>query len=138
MTVEGFRQVTIEGNAEQRGYGYGQQLGSEILRTVQVYREFWQRDDSEILARADGYRRLLRQSDNIRLKEYSVEMDSMAKAIRGSVDKRFDPLWLYALNVRTELLSTNADECTWIYFIRPRCSARIGTGLRLSKSWRFC
>lgn len=118
MSAESFRQITIEGNAQQRGFSYGQQLGRQILQVIEVYRELWQRDDAEILSRADRYRRLLRENADTRLKEYSVEIDNIAEAIRDSFRHDFNPLWLYALNARTELLSLSADECTAIYF-RP-------------------
>lgn len=116
VNLESFRPITIQGDAVHRGESYGRQLGDEILQTIEVYKELWQREDADILSRADCYRQLLRKHDDEKVRDYATEIDSIAKAIRLSRNCEFNPLWLFALNARTELLSLTADECTSIYF----------------------
>ncbi|MBP88417.1 MAG: hypothetical protein CMJ64_17170 [Planctomycetaceae bacterium] len=114
MPTQTFRQVTIVGNAQQRGRSYGEQLADEILQTVKVYRELLPRSDDFLLAGGERVRNYLKSLDPNLGGDLVAEIDAIGEAIRGRYD--FDARWLYALNARTELLGLGVDECTSVCF----------------------
>lgn len=108
--VEQFRQVEISGNARERGEQHGRILKIEIKETIEYYRSIFKLPDVLILERAVEFRKLIKAFNE----DYLIEMYAIAEA--ASVD----PLWIIALNARTEILSTRpspkALECTSVCF----------------------
>ena len=95
MTKKIFREITISGSAAQRGHQYGSQLASEIAETIAYYREIFNLPDAEIMDLAGKFRDTIEGFNP----DYMVEINAMAGAAR------LDPLWIVALNARTEILS---------------------------------
>jgi isopenicillin-N N-acyltransferase-like protein len=98
--------IKIRGSAQARGQQQGSLLKDRIQKTVDYYRAQFLQPEEEILEIAGVFRRATRAARE----DLSIEIESMASAAG------IDPLWLYALNGRTELLSLNPMECTSLAF----------------------
>lgn len=116
MPTQTFRQVTIAGNAQQRGRSYGEQLANEIIETVGVYRELLPRSDQELLTGGERVRDCLQMLDTKLAADFVTEIDAIGEAVRALGNSDLDTRWLYALNARTELFGLGVDECTSVYF----------------------
>lgn len=106
MSVDVFPEVTISGNAEERGYQYGRLLAESIARTIDFYARIFRKSQWEIYLRASYFKKVIQDYH----REYAVEIESIAEGAS------INPLWIYALNSRTEILSLQASECTAVYF----------------------
>lgn len=105
-----FRQITIEGSPYQRGRSHGEQLKHEILDTVAFYRSIFNLAENEILRQAAYFKSLVKDFRS----DYCDEIEGIAEGAD------IDPLWIAALNARTEILSLQnnavSNECTSVYF----------------------
>lgn len=108
MPATAFPEVTISGDARDRGYRHGQCLAQAIAETIAFYARIFRQPRQVIFQRAEHFKRLIQ---NYR-QEYAIEIEAIAEGAD------VDPLWIYALNSRTELLSLDANECTALYFQR--------------------
>jgi len=108
--VSGFKEITISGDASERGLQHGVALSAEIATAIAWYRKIFRLPEPEILARAAHFRTVIENFNP----DYATEMEGIAK---GSSQ---DPLWIVALNARTEILShvsaAQARECTALCF----------------------
>ena len=98
--------VKIKGSAEERGRQHGVLLKERIHQTVEFYRTQFQLPQVEILSIAEQFR----ESTAAFSKEINMEIEALAQTAE------IDPLWIYALNGRTELLNLNPMECTTLAF----------------------
>ena len=98
--------IKIRGNAEDRGRQHGTILKERIHRTVKFYQSQFQLPEEEVLEFADQFRKATLAFRE----ELYVEIEALARAAA------VDPLWIYALNGRTELLNLNPMECTTLAF----------------------
>ena len=105
-----FPVIKIRGTAEERGKQQGTILKDRIHRTVEFYQQQFQLSEHEILGIADQFRK----STEAFREDISLEIYAMARAAM------IDPLWIYALNGRTELLNLNPMECTTLVFKKQR------------------
>jgi len=103
---EYFPIIKIHGTAEDRGRQQGTFLKERIHRTLEFYQKQFQRPEKEILRIAAGFRK----STEAFREEIFIEIEALAHAAS------IDPLWIYALNGRTELLNLNPMECTTLAF----------------------
>jgi isopenicillin-N N-acyltransferase-like protein len=107
-----FDEYTISGTPRERGRAHGEQLAERIHETQQFYADIFPIGPREVFSRAKGFRAAIRKV----WPDYGEEIEGIAKAAK------IDPLWIYALNSRSELLALGAtpgdNECTAIYF-RP-------------------
>lgn len=104
-----FPLITITGEPFQRGKQHGEQLGSEIAKTIDFYRSIFDMSEAKILRHADYFRKLIDDFDP----NYSEEINGIAQGAG------VDPLWVVAINARTEILSHKAvvsNECTSVNF----------------------
>ena len=101
-----FPVVKIHGAAEDRGKQHGTLLKERIHRTVEFYQKHFQLPEQQILDIADRFRK----STEAFREDISIEIEALALAAE------VDPLWIYALNGRTELLNLNPMECTALVF----------------------
>ncbi len=113
--ADSFRAITISGSPVERGRQYGEQLSGEIADTIAYYREIFNLPDPKILELAASFRTTIEDFNQ----DYMTEIDAIADAAG------LDPLWLVALNSRTEILShgglvetpdLQATECTALCF----------------------
>jgi len=105
-----FPVIKVRGAAAERGRQHGTLLKERIHRTVEFYQQQFQLPEHEILSVADQFRK---STETFR-EDISVEIDALARAAA------IDPLWIYALNGRTELLNLNPMECTTLVFKKQR------------------
>jgi isopenicillin-N N-acyltransferase-like protein len=105
-----FPVIKIQGAAEDRGRQHGTILKERIHRTVEFYKKQFLQPEEQILRIADQF---LKSTKAFRGDLY-LEMEALARAAE------VDPLWIYALNGRTELLNLNPMECTTLAFTRQR------------------
>lgn len=105
-----FPVIKIHGTAAERGRQHGTLLKERIHRTVEFYQQQFQLPEHQILSVAEQFRK----STEAFREDLSVEIDALARAAA------IDPLWIYALNGRTELLNINPMECTTLVFKKQR------------------
>ncbi|MCG7851783.1 MAG: C45 family peptidase, partial [Methanosarcinaceae archaeon] len=105
-----FPVIKIHGEAAERGRQHGSLLKERIHRTLEFYQQQFQLPEQDILGIADQFRK----STEAYREAISIEIDALARAAE------VDPLWIYALNGRTELLNLNPMECTALVFKKQR------------------
>ena len=98
--------IKIHGAAEDRGRQHGTLLKERIHRTVEFYQKQFQLPEEQILRIAGQFRK----STKAFREDLYLEIEALARAAE------VDPLWIYALNGRTELLNLNPMECTTLAF----------------------
>jgi isopenicillin-N N-acyltransferase-like protein len=101
-----FPVIKIQGAAEDRGWQQGTLLKERIHRTVEFYRNQFLQPEEQILRIASQFRK----STEAFRKDLYLEMEALARAAQ------VDPVWIYAVNGRTELLNLNPMECTSLAF----------------------
>jgi isopenicillin-N N-acyltransferase-like protein len=101
-----FPVIKIQGAAEDRGRQHGTLLKERIHRTVEFYQKQFQLPEEQILRIAGQFRK----STKAFREDLYLEIEALARAAE------VDPLWIYALNGRTELLNLNPLECTTLAF----------------------
>jgi len=101
-----FPVIKIQGAAEDRGRQHGALLKERIHRTVEFYQKQFQLPEEQILRIAGQFRK----STKAFREDLYLEIEALARAAE------VDPLWIYALNGRTELLNLNPMECTTLAF----------------------
>jgi isopenicillin-N N-acyltransferase-like protein len=105
-----FPVIKIQGAAEDRGRQHGTLLKERIHRTVEFYQKQFQLPEKQILRIAGQFQK----STKAFREDLYLEIEALARAAE------VDPLWIYALNGRTELLNLNPMECTTLAF-RKQC-----------------
>lgn len=105
--VGGLPLITLNGDARSRGLQHGAALSTKIHRMIEVYRGFFGMSDAEVFEIAAHFKSVIRSYNP----DYGVEIEGIAEASDA------DPLWIYALNARSEFLSfVPATECTVLHF----------------------
>jgi len=106
-----FPEITISGPPDERGYAHGEALSAEIEATIDFYATIFKKSSAEIMELAKYFRNVIREFNPA----YCDEIEGIAAGA-----KIREPLWVYALNSRSEILaleaSLNANECTAICF----------------------
>ncbi len=101
-----FPVIKIQGSAEDRGRQQGAILKERVHRTVEFYKKQFLQPEEQILRFASQFRK----STKTFREDLYLEIEALARAAE------LDPLWIYALNGRTELLNLNPMECTTLAF----------------------
>lgn len=109
--AEQFRKITLSGSPEEIGLQHGKLLSDQIHRNIEFYKPLF-------LANLGGEAQVLQSTGRIKehIKafnpKYITEIDHIALGAEVS-----EPLWLYAINARTELaLTKHYAECTAMVF----------------------
>lgn len=105
--VQGVPLIQAVGSPAAIGHQIGLQTADRIATTIKLYKEIFARSDADILRAASHFQAQIEGfAPNL-----ADEIMAMAEAAE------VDPLWLVALNARSELLSALAvGECTSIHF----------------------
>ncbi len=101
-----FPVIKLRGTPEERGRQHGRQLKDRIHRTVEFYKNQFLIPEKDILGISRGFQANTRA--------FCTNLFLEIEALADAAD--VDPLWIYALNGRTELLNLNPMECTTIAF----------------------
>lgn len=111
--MESFREIEIGGHARQRGLAHGEQLRSEIAATLDYYRTIFNLPSETVLEHAAYFHGVISAFN----RDYADEIAAIAEGAEQ------DPLWITALNARTEILGLNkpaqCNECTSVCFNGP-------------------
>ncbi len=103
--------ITLSGSPEEIGFNHGRFLKEQIRRNVEFYKALFLSNfgqESGVLKSALRFKEVIEDFNP----DYSVEIEHIALGAGIS-----EPLWLYALNARTELaLAGHAQECTAVVF----------------------
>ena len=104
--------LVLTGSPRDIGHGHGESLRSQIAGAIEVYSALFANagfEQDDVLSRAAHFSQLIRSFNPA----YGEEIDAIAQAANQ------DPLWIYALNARSELMSSKvaeAGECTALFF----------------------
>ncbi|MFX0015067.1 MAG: C45 family autoproteolytic acyltransferase/hydrolase [Promethearchaeota archaeon] len=108
-----FPLIVLEGKPTDIGFQHGRILKKRIKSTINWYKNILHKKDPEIFSLATHFRsEILEFNPN-----YCDEIEALAAGAE------VDPLWIYALNSRSEIMSTFKNECTTVFF---RNSALLG------------
>jgi len=106
-----FPEIIISGSPDERGNAHGEALSSEIETTIDYYATIFKKSSAEIFERAKHFRRVIHEYHPA----YCEEIEGIAAGA-----KIREPLWIYALNSRSEILALDAsvkvNECTALCF----------------------
>lgn len=98
--------IVLKGDPSNIGFQHGKILRERIKKTISWYKSILPRKESEILSLAAHFKsEIFRFEPN-----YCDEIEALADGAE------VDPLWIYALNSRSEIMNTFTNECTAVYF----------------------
>ncbi|MFT5550131.1 MAG: isopenicillin-N N-acyltransferase-like protein [Candidatus Azotimanducaceae bacterium] len=98
--------LKLKGAPREIGYAHGQALAEKIAACIAIYRDIFGLTESALGEAALAYKKLIWQ--------YAPKL---AEEIEGIAAGSGQPQeWIYALNARSELMSTDVPECTSVYF----------------------
>ncbi len=114
--------MTFSGFPNEIGLEHGTRLKQQIRDALSYYRSIFNLPDNAILQHAEHFRKTITDFNQ----DYSDEILAIAKGAE------LDPLWIYAINARTEILainsgfystspsaiSANTNECTTMCFTK--------------------
>jgi isopenicillin-N N-acyltransferase-like protein len=106
MKTEKFPKITLKGTAEEIGFQHGKFLAARIEKTIDFYWRIFNKSETDIFKAARQFKVKIREYNE----EYAREIEAVAEGAK------VNPLWIFALNARSELLSVNISECTALYF----------------------
>ncbi|MFW9903793.1 MAG: C45 family autoproteolytic acyltransferase/hydrolase [Candidatus Thorarchaeota archaeon] len=98
--------IDLKGDSVNIGLQHGRILKKRIIETINWYKTIIPREEAEILSLATHFQSKISQIDP----NYCDEIEGIASGAE------VDPLWIYALNSRSEIMNTFTNECTAIYF----------------------
>ncbi len=103
---EKFPLIELEGDHRTIGFNHGKILTERILQTIDFYKKIFKGDEKTIFKAAKYYKSKISEFNNA----YCEEIEAIAEGAE------VNPLWIYALNSRTEILTMVLNECTAAYF----------------------
>ncbi len=98
--------IDLKGSSADIGFEHGRILRERIIQTINWYKKIIPRKESEILSLATHFKSEIARFEP----NYCTEIESLA----AGAD--VDPLWIYALNSRSEIMNTFTNECTAVFF----------------------
>jgi isopenicillin-N N-acyltransferase-like protein len=114
MAEEGFRRISLRGNARQRGHQHGEWLRDSIREAFAFYAAnlfpLASRSLEQIQSFAEGVRKRIDAFEP----DYCTELDAIAA---GAGMARWQ---LYAMTARTEIFNAAPPECTALFFEETR------------------
>jgi isopenicillin-N N-acyltransferase-like protein len=105
-----FPEITISGQADERGFQHGQTLADRIGRTVEFYNSIFGKPEPELFQLAGHFKEKILAFNPA----YATEIEAVAAGAG------LNPLYIYALNARSEILALAPSECTALYFQSTR------------------
>ena len=100
----------FSGTPKEIGFQHGSELKEKIHKTIDFYRRVFGLDEGVIFEKAEHFKDLITKFNS----DYADEIEAIA------LGAEVDPLWIYAINSRTEIMSCSKDieenECTSAFF----------------------
>lgn len=100
--------ISLKGTPREIGLQHGELLKDRIDETIKYYHKIFKLSESEVLKAAETFKKKIETFN----KKYCEEIEGIAEGTN------VDPLWIYALNSRSEILNNtimDVDECTAVY-----------------------
>jgi isopenicillin-N N-acyltransferase-like protein len=105
------RKITLSGTPQEIGFQHGRSLSEEIHHNISFYKAWFLLhlgDENKVLESAETFKQKITSFNP----DFGTEIDHIALGAEVP-----EPLWLYALNSRSELVVTqNPAECTAVVF----------------------
>ena len=101
-----FPLYTFSGSNQEIAQQMSSVLKERIIATRGFYKFVFNKDEEDIFRYARYFQRAIKDFN----RDYTIEIETLAEGIE------IDPLWLYALNSRSEIMNKFANECTSSYF----------------------
>jgi len=99
--------LELSGDAYARGFAHGRAVGERIGRMIEVYGGYFGLPEAEVFRVARHFKHVIADFRP----EYAEEIEALA------VGAGVEPLWIFALNARSEFLSSvPVAECTALHF----------------------
>ena len=99
--------MELGGDAYARGFAHGHALRERIGRMIDVYGGYFARPEAAVFTVARHFQRVIADFRG----EYAEEIEAVAEGAG------VDPLWIFALNARSEFLSSMPlAECTALHY----------------------
>ena len=114
--LNGTPDVILRGGPEERGALHGSELLEKIEGVVDFYGDYIGMREAEVFVAARHFKSVIQEFSV----DYVLEIEALADAAQ------INPLWIYAVNSRSEITELGQNECTALFF--PR------TGL-LAQNW---
>ncbi|MCY3413006.1 MAG: hypothetical protein INQ03_15315 [Candidatus Heimdallarchaeota archaeon] len=100
--------IVLHGSHREIGIQHGTHLKDRIHKTIEYYHGIFKKTEEEIFDAASIFKDKIKQFNE----KYCEEIEAIAEAAE------VNPMWIYALNSRTEILTQFVSECTAFYFTR--------------------
>jgi isopenicillin-N N-acyltransferase-like protein len=118
---EKFPLVDVIGSPEEIGTQHGKLLKNRIVRVIEFYTDVTKELDED--GRESNRKHILNSARHFKkiIKAYNADYSAEIESIAEGAD--VDPLWIYAINSRSEIMSNmekGSTECTALYFKNPR------------------
>lgn len=101
-----FPLFNLSGTPREIGLAHGTLAKERIHQALAFYKTIFKKDDQTLLLLAAQFKKKVEQS----FPRYAEEIEAIGEGAE------LDPLWIYALNSRTEILAAGTQECTVAYF----------------------
>lgn len=98
--------IELQGTPREIGLQHGRILKDRIQRTITYYHGIFKKPEEKIFDEAKRFKKVISEFS----RAYSDEIEGIAEGAA------VDPLWIYALNARSEILTQFVSECTAMYF----------------------
>ena len=98
--------VILRGGPEERGALHGSQLREKIEGVVDFYGDYIGMREADVFIAARHFKKVIEDYSS----EYGREITALADAAG------IDPLWIFAINARSEIVQFGQNECTSAFF----------------------
>ncbi len=106
MTESGIPEFQLSGSYEDIGAQHGHYLASRIEDTLEFYGSLFGLRQQTLFDVAKCYKKEIKRFSD----DFALEIEALSDAAG------VDPLWIYALNARSEIINNQVLECTAIFF----------------------
>ncbi len=106
MSTKKFPIIKLEGSPQEIGFKHGEILKDKIHSTVSWYKNIISKDEKKIIRRAKYFKSVIGTFNPL----YVTEIEAIA------VGADIDPVWIYMLNARSEIMNIFQNECTAVFF----------------------
>jgi len=101
-----FPLFNLSGTPREIGLAHGILAKERIHQALAFYKRILKKDDQTLLLLAAQFKKKIERA----FPQYAEEIEAIGEGAE------LDPLWIYALNARTEILSFGTQECTVAFF----------------------
>ena len=105
--MKNIQYIEVDGPPHNRGFQQGKQLTERIEKNIAFYKSLIKMPETELLSQVNNFIYKIKEFNH----RYCEEIEAIAEGAG------VDPVWIYFLNCRTEILNNEeVDECTTLFF----------------------